>query len=142
LFFVASLAHYTDCPIPRRIEIGRNMSNGDKYCTCSFSTKEVDVFDIQYDASLQHAFYWQDDVSCTHSLFGLMCAYRTLDVNQADGGVYFGFHNEICYKPNNSSSASCWVWPNSLVPDNEEFKYIYINQRTKPQLAHAHASQR
>ena len=41
--------------IPRRIEIGRNMSNGDKYCTCSFSTKEVDVFDIQYDASLHRA---------------------------------------------------------------------------------------
>jgi hypothetical protein len=33
------------------------------------------------------------------------------------------------------------VWPTSLVPDNEEFKYIYINQRTRPQFAHTHASQ-
>lgn len=71
-----------------------------------------------------------------HTLCLIWCVRvcRTLDVNQADGGVYFGFHNEICYKPNNASSASCWVWPTSLVPDSEEFKYIYINQRTNPQL--------
>ncbi len=104
--------------------------------TCSTSST-MHLFTVQEagrDGVHSHSFWL--DLVCV-----CVCVCRTLDVNQVDGGVYFGFHNEICFKPNNASSASCWVWPTSLVPAEEEFKYIYINQRTTPQLAHAHASQ-
>lgn len=39
-----------------RSQIGTNLTTGDQYCTCSFSTKELDVFFIQYLHSMYDAY--------------------------------------------------------------------------------------
>lgn len=62
-----------------------------------------------------------------HMYWSKSVMQRTLDVNQADGTIYFGYYDEICAKKINETGAECWIWP-EIVPYNELFSYLYINQ--------------